>query len=96
MVGYPRFPISELHLGKIPDSMEFQSGKVNFRTEDCLRTADPQVTMYWIEEAEIAKSIDELMTSRSIVERNDFPDAMIASALERLLDKHVHFEKESL
>ena len=53
-------------------------------------------TMHWIKEVEIAKSIDELVTSGSIVERNDFPDydmldAMIASALKRLLDHHVHF-----
>ena len=38
------------------------------------------------------------MTSRSIVGRNDFPDydmldAMISSALKRLLDKHVRFRK---
>ena len=48
---------------------------------------------------EVAKSIDELMTSRSIVVRTDFTDydvldAMIASALRRLLDKHVHFRKK--
>ena len=54
--------------------------------------------MHWIKEVEIAKSIDKLMTSRSIVERNDFPDydmlhAMIASALKRLPDKHVRFRK---
>ena len=29
MMDYPRFPISELHLGKIPDSMKVQSWKVN-------------------------------------------------------------------
>ena len=28
----PRVPISELHLGKFPASMEFQSWKVNFKT----------------------------------------------------------------
>ena len=33
VIDYPRFPISELHLGKFPDSMEFQSWKVNFKTE---------------------------------------------------------------
>ena len=47
---------------------------------------------------EIAKSVDELVTSRSIVGRTDFPhfvmlDAMIASALKRLLDKHIHYRK---
>ena len=79
--------------------MEFQSWKVNFRTEVCLRTADRQITMLWIKEVEIAKSIDELMTSRSIVE-HDFPDfdildAMIASALKKLLITHVHFRKRA-
>ena len=48
--------------------------------------------MHWIKEIEI-------VTSRSIVERTDFPDydvldAMIASALKRLLDTHVHVTVE--
>ena len=46
----------------------------------------------------MAKSVDDLITSRSITGRTDFPDydvldAMIASALKRLLDKHIHFRK---
>ena len=99
-IDYPRFPISEWHLGKFPDSMEFQSWIVNFRTEVCLRTADRQITMHWIKEVEIAKSIDELMTSRSIVVRSDFTDyhvldVMIASASNRFPNKHVHFRKKS-
>ena len=54
--------------------------------------------MYWVKEVDMAKSIDELMTSRSVAGRNDFPnygvlDAMIASALKRLLDIHTHFRK---
>ena len=98
MIDYPRFPISEWHLEKFPDSMEFQSWKVNFKTEVCSNTAYSHRTMHWIKEVETAKSIDELMTSRSTVVRNDFPDydmldAMIASALKRLLDKHIHFRK---
>ena len=64
------------------------------------KSADPHLTMHWIQEVEIAKSIDELMTSRSIVVRNDFPDydmldAMIASALKRLLNKHIHFRNKA-
>ena len=66
MMDYPRALIAEWNLGNFFDSMEFQSWKVNFRTEVCLRTADPQITMFWIKEVEIAESIDELMTSRSI------------------------------
>ena len=100
MIANPRFPISELHLGEFPDSMEFHSWKVNFKNEVCTRTANPQITVHWIKEVEIAKSIDELMTSGSIVGQNDFPDydvldAMIASALKRLLDKHIHFRKRA-
>ena len=96
-MDYPRFPISELHLGKLPDSMEFQSWKVNFKTEVRSKSVDP-LTMHWIKEVEIAKSIDELMTSRSTVERTDFSDydvldAMVASALKRLLDNHFLFRK---
>ena len=49
-------------------------------------------------EVGIAKSIDELMTSRSITGRRvfsdyDMLDAMIASALRRRLNKHIHFRK---
>ena len=46
----------------------------------------------------MATSIDELLTSRSIKGRTDFPeydmlDAMIASALTKLFTTHVHFRK---
>ena len=54
--------------------------------------------MHWIKEVGTAKSTDELETSRSMVERTDFPDydvldAMIAFALKKLLDKQIHFRK---
>ena len=78
--------------------MKFHCWKVNFTTEVCSKSADPHVKMHWINEVDMAKSIDELMTSRSLVGRNDFPDsdmldAVIASALKRLLDKHIHFRR---
>ena len=100
MIDYTRFPISEKHLGQFPDSMEFPSWKVNFKTEVCSKSADLHLTIHWIKEVEIAKSIDELMTLRSTLGRNDFPDydmlvAMIASALKRLLDKHIRFRKRA-
>ena len=52
--------------------------------------------MLWIKEVEIAESIDELMTSRSITGSHDFPDygmldAMIASALKKLLNTQSNF-----
>ena len=54
--------------------------------------------MYWIKEVQITKSIDELVTSRSIVERTDVPDfdvldTMITSALKKLLNTQIHFRK---
>ena len=67
-------------------------------TEVCAKTANPQILMHWITEVEKAQSIDELMTSQSILVRRDFPDyemldAMMASALKKLLNSHVHFRK---
>ena len=93
MIDYKSFPISELHLGTFLDSKEFQSWKAIFKTEVCSKSADHHLAMHWIKEVEVAKSIDELMTSRSIVGRTDFPDydmidAMIPSASKRLLEAH--------
>ena len=48
MIDYPRFLYSDL--GKFPDSMEFQSWKVNFKTEVCSESADPHFTMQWTKE----------------------------------------------
>ena len=47
MTDYLRFPISELHLGNFPDSMEIQSWKVNFKTEVCSKTAYLHLTMHF-------------------------------------------------
>ena len=79
-------------------TMELQSWKVNFKTEVCSKSADPRITIRWIKEDETAKSIDDLMTSHSITGRRYFLDcnmldAMIASALKKLLNTHVHFRK---
>ena len=84
---------------EIPDSMEFHCWKVNIKTEVCSKSADPHITMQWVQEVEIAKSVDELVTSWWMI-RTDFSDfdvldAMIASALKKHLDKHVHFRKKS-
>ena len=35
---------------------------VNFKTEVCSKSADPHLTMHWIKEVEMAKSIGDLMT----------------------------------
>ena len=66
MMDYPRVPFTEWNLGDFTDSVDFQSWKFNCRTEVCMRTAERQVTMLGIKEVEVAKSIDEFVTSRSI------------------------------
>ena len=96
-MDYSRYSISEMHLGKFPDSVEFHSWKVNFKIEVCAHSAFPDITMHWIEEIETANLIDDLMISQSIPGRRDFTDyemldAKIASALTKLLTS-VHFRK---
>ena len=91
----PSHPSSELHLGKFPDHSEFQSWIVNFRTEGCSKAKNPTRALQWIKEVEAAKSLDDLITPKSIMGQ-DFPDyekldLMMASALRRSYDKQTHF-----
>ena len=63
---------------------------VNFKSEVCESTSTPQLTMSWINEVEMTRSMDHLMTSQSIEGQRDFPDfemldARIASALRRII-----------
>ena len=44
MMDYTRFPISEMHLGRFPNSIESQSWKTNL----CSETADPHLAMHWL------------------------------------------------
>ena len=53
---------------------KFKAGKSTSRLKYVRNQQIPHLTMHWITEVEMAKSIDELMTSRSIVWRNDFTD----------------------
>ena len=83
-----------------------KGGKSTSRLEYVLKSVDPHLSKHWNKEFEIAKSIDELMTSRSISERTDFTDhdmldAMIAFALEKTsrqacsnIRKRVSFEEQ--
>ena len=82
--------LKKMHLGKFPHPDEFQCWSVNFKTEECASTPFPQLTMSWIPEVEMARSIDDLITSQSIEGRRDFSDfdildARIASALRKII-----------
>ena len=55
--------------------------------------------MQWIKDIETAKSIDDLITPRSMLGRTDVPDndmldAMMTSAWRKLFDKQTHFRKK--
>ncbi len=72
--------------GKISCLYRISKRKVNFKTDVC-QAADPQITMLWTKEVEIANSIDELLTPRSVVWRQpNFPDF-------KMLDDCVSHEK---
>ena len=86
-----------MHLGKFPDSLELQSWKVNFKTEVCAKSAFPHISVHRIKEVKVAKSKVDLVTPQSMTGRRDFTDydmldAMIASALKKLLT-HVLLRK---
>ena len=75
----------------------FQAGKSTSRLKYVLKQQILNLTMHWIKEVEMAKSIDDLMTSRPITVRTDLTnhdmlDATIATALKKHL-KSVHFRK---
>ena len=68
---------------------DFQFWRVSFKTEVCVSTSTPELTMSWINEVELAGSFDDLATSQSI-EGAFFPlfemfDARIASALRKII-----------
>ena len=92
------FLVTDMRLGKFPDSVEFPSWNVNSKNEVCSKRADANLTMQRIKEVEMANSTDGFMTSRSITGRNesldcDLLDAMVSSSLEKLVDRHVHFRQ---
>ena len=60
----PKNAISELNIRKFPDPGDFQCWSVSFKTEVCVSTSPSELTMSWINEVEIAGSIDDLVTSQ--------------------------------
>ena len=87
MMENPRNQISDLHFDKFPDSADVQCWKTNFKTEVSSNIGSPTIGMLWTKE--VAKPVDDLMTSHSMRGR-DFPDfeifdAKIASALKRMM-----------
>ena len=74
---------------KVPGLEWLSMWRVNFRAAVCANTPFHQLTKSWIKEVEMAKSIDDLMTSQS-TEGKHFPgmemlDAKIASTLRKII-----------
>ena len=94
----PSSPSSEMHLGKFPDHTEFQCWIVNFRVEVCEKAKNPMLALQWIEEIEAAKSLDDLITSKSMTGKDflDYEelDMVMAAALKRCYDEQTHFRKK--
>ena len=65
----PSSSSSEMHLGKFPDHTELQSWIVNFRTEVCSKAKNPILALQWINEIDVAKSLDDLITLKSMTRK---------------------------
>ena len=83
---------------KFPDHTEFQSWIVNFQKEVCSKAKNPPLALQWIKEIEATKSLDDLITPKSITGKQfpdyDESDLMMATALTRCYDKQTHFRKK--
>ena len=104
MVELPRNQVSEMHVDKFRNSSTLQCWKTNFKIEVCSCSGFPTDTMLWIKEVEMAKSVNDLLTSPSIGGYRcpyfDMPGAKIASALKKIISKLKHgadfFEEDRL
>ena len=98
MMDYPRFPSPELHLGNFLTLWNFKAGKSTSRLKFVQEQQILRSLCIGSKKLRWQSELTNFMTSRSIVGRDDFPDfdmldAMIASALKKLLNTHVHFRK---
>ena len=64
----------------------------------CSIPKNPTRALQWIKDIEAAKSLDDLITPKSITDK-EFPDyeeldLMMTSALKRCYDKRTHFRKK--
>ena len=95
----PRNPSSDLHFDYFPNTEDFQCWKVNFKTEVSSHWGCPTIAMLWIKEVEIAKSVDDLVTSQTIEGRDFNPLECLmrqkASGLKRIISDQ-HFRRESV
>ena len=73
MVGQQRQQISELQFERFPNPSSFWVLKTRFKTQVSSGSDFPSEAMLWIKEAEMADSLDEQKSSRSVFGK-DFPN----------------------
>ena len=64
-----RLQISDLHFGKFPNPATFASWKIRFKIEVRTCSQYPTEAMLWIKEVEMAESVDDLKSSRSVMDQ---------------------------
>ena len=98
MMEYPRFPISELHLAKFPDSMEF--GKLESQFQDWSLCEDSESSNHdvmdhrsWESKVNWRIEYIEINSWRTDIQDCEMLDVMIASALKKIVNSHIQFLK---
>ena len=100
MVGQQRQQISGLQFDKFPPPSSFLCRKIRFRSQVTACSDSPSEAMLRIKAVEMADSMEELKSSRSVAGKN-FPnfvmlDAKITSALNKIIQNSHFSEKVSL
>ena len=91
-----RLQISDLHFDKFPTPATFACWKIRFKTEVCTCSQFPTEATHWIKEVEMVDSVDDLISSSSIIgiqmPNLEVLDARIASTLNRIIHNS-HFKR---
>ena len=69
-----RLQIFELDFDKFSAPQIFSCWKIRFKTGECSWTNFPNEAMLWIEEVEMATTVDDFKYSRSVQGITPFPD----------------------
>ena len=92
-----RLQILNLHFDKFRNPATFAGWMIRFKTEVRTCSQFPTEAMLWMKEVEMAESVDDLKSSRSVTGTHgpDFEvlDAKIASALNRII-QNTRFKKK--
>ena len=73
---------------QLPNPQSFVVWKIRSQNQVTTGSDSPSDAMLWIKEVEMADSLDELKSSRSVSKKNpnfEMPDARIASALNNII-----------